>query len=422
MGTSSLVGVMGPSRHDDARTDAMKKRFTGRATLILTFVVLVIAGLATGIMLSVTASGQARYVKPSNLASPPPTGASPATSSLPVSSGSALALPSASTARLITNPNTGQSGIIEGSADGGTSWQRLFTAPGPLTALDFVDAEDGWAVGSHSFFRTTDGGRSWQALSEPGSSPVAKVDFVSSTQGWAVTKQNGLLVSSDGGLTWVAQATPLAAEDVCFSSPANGWVVGASLVDATSNGGQTWKEVYSSGLGAGPFASSLSCQGNTAWAEFVVGAGLSQQSVLLAKTDGGPSGSWSATGRSGPQPANGPQIPGQDLGFAGSIGPAEIADSSQLYVFGFCSVQCPDNHAVPGAFGAVTSNAGKSFRTFSLNEADTAITVPFASFTSGRSGMVAIPARSSSGEFVMDIMTTSDSGTTWTSKRSVPMS
>lgn len=401
----------------------MQKRFTGRTPLIVTGVVLAIAGLSTGIALSVPRSGQASpYAKPTNLASPPPTGASPATSSLPVASGSALALPSVSTAYLIANPNTGQPGIIEGSADGGRSWQSLFTAPGPLSALDFPDAEDGWAIGSRSFFRTTDGGTSWQALSEPGSSPLVTVDFVSSSQGWAVTKQNGLLVTSDGGSTWIIQSTPFAVEDVCFSSPANGWVIGASSVDATSNGGQTWKEVYSSALGAGPFASSLSCQGNTVWAEFVVGAGLSQQSVLLAKTDGGPSGLWSAIGRSGPQPANGPQIPGQELAFAGGIGPVEIAGPSQVYVFGFCDVQCPDNYAAPEAFGALTSNAGKSFRTFALNEADTAISVPFASFTSGGSGMVAIPARSSSGEFLMDIMTTSDSGATWTSKLSVPMS
>jgi photosystem II stability/assembly factor-like uncharacterized protein len=93
-----------------------------------------------------------------------------------------------------------------------------------LSGVTFVDAQHGWAVGTSIYSIEIDGTN-------------------------AV-----LLATSDGGLHWTQQTTPLvgakaALNDVVFADALHGWAVGVlddgggylgSLILATTNGGATW--------------------------------------------------------------------------------------------------------------------------------------------------------------------------------------
>ncbi|MFD1718567.1 WD40/YVTN/BNR-like repeat-containing protein [Georgenia deserti] len=66
----------------------------------------------------------------------------------------------------------GDAGIVEASFDGGASWEFTLFEPdtGPVTDLDFQDAEHGTlvagqaALGTSQLFRTVDGGHTWQPV------------------------------------------------------------------------------------------------------------------------------------------------------------------------------------------------------------------------------------------------------------------
>jgi photosystem II stability/assembly factor-like uncharacterized protein len=130
-----------------------------------------------------------------------------------------------------SNPDAAQKTTLSilRSSDGGRSWQqttlaapdRFFTdAPPDTAAINFLDAQHGWAVirlaSSSNFsrgrlFQTTDGGATWQQRTIPIGDPVR---FVTPTDGWTAGGPGGghLYVSRDGGQSWqpVTIAAPAA--------------------------------------------------------------------------------------------------------------------------------------------------------------------------------------------------------------------
>ena len=100
----------------------------------------------------------------------------------------------------------GDRGYIVLSDDNGKTWRRAKSPPAPmLTAVTFVDASTGWAVGHDSvILATNDGGENWtQQFSAPAEQrPLLDVLFVDKSQGFAIGAYSAFYETSDGGKSW----------------------------------------------------------------------------------------------------------------------------------------------------------------------------------------------------------------------------
>ena len=103
----------------------------------------------------------------------------------------------------------GDHGYIVLSDDGGASWRRATAPEVPLlTAVDFVDAKHGWAVGHDEVvLATADGGETWtKRFSAPAEHrPFLDVIFLDAQRGIAVGAYGAYYESADGGRTWAAR-------------------------------------------------------------------------------------------------------------------------------------------------------------------------------------------------------------------------
>jgi photosystem II stability/assembly factor-like uncharacterized protein len=102
----------------------------------------------------------------------------------------------------------GERGHVLASTDGGATWtQRPAPTRANLTAVYFVDAQHGWAVGHDEvILRTTDGGATWSRTHfEPQKQqPLMDVWFADATTGFAVGAFSTVYRTTDGGATWTA--------------------------------------------------------------------------------------------------------------------------------------------------------------------------------------------------------------------------
>lgn len=131
----------------------------------------------------------------------------------------------------------GERGIVLLSDDNGTSWRQ---APTPtsvgLTAVQFVDAEHGWAVGHGGVvLHTQDGGRTWQK----------QFDGVQVAQSMLTAAE---AAGDERSLTearrWVDDGPDKPFLALHFFDRQTGWVVGAfNLAFFTADGGVTWQSV-----------------------------------------------------------------------------------------------------------------------------------------------------------------------------------
>ena len=155
---------------------------------------------------------------------------------------------------------------VEHTTDGGVTWVPQYVYDNAnLYAVDFISPTTGWASGDYQpsensnglpgIFATTDGGSTWTKERLPAGAPdMTGLQFLDASNGWAVgtsydENENPLrgwaLHTSDGGKTWTS-VTGLAdslAETVHFSDPSDGWVGGLNGVYATTDGGATWQQV-----------------------------------------------------------------------------------------------------------------------------------------------------------------------------------
>jgi len=100
----------------------------------------------------------------------------------------------------------GDRGYIVLSDDNGKTWRRAKSPAAPLlTAVEFVDAKSGWAVGHDSvILATTDGGETWaQQFSAPAEQrPLLDVHFVDKSNGFAIGAYGAFFETADGGKSW----------------------------------------------------------------------------------------------------------------------------------------------------------------------------------------------------------------------------
>jgi photosystem II stability/assembly factor-like uncharacterized protein len=145
----------------------------------------------------------------------------------------------------------GERGRILISDDDGRAW-RYARSPteATLTAVYFVDAAHGWAVGHDGvILRTEDGGATWQqtriALEE--NAPLLDVWFQDATHGFAVGAYGTALETNDGGATW--NRIRIGEGDAHFNAIAGTrdgliYLVGeAGTVARSDDGGRSWSKL-----------------------------------------------------------------------------------------------------------------------------------------------------------------------------------
>jgi photosystem II stability/assembly factor-like uncharacterized protein len=165
---------------------------------------------------------------------------------------------------------TGYDGLVLHSTDGGKTWSEQKTGvTQALEGLYFADAQHGWAVGwIGTIVRTEDGGRTWKEIALISNSETsAKLDASAkagaasdvnvSTMGWSMSAvyfrdaKNGWIVgfggqilrSSDGGLTWKPQKSPVGVtlSSVLFDRSGRGWIAAGNNMLISDDGGESWK-------------------------------------------------------------------------------------------------------------------------------------------------------------------------------------
>jgi photosystem II stability/assembly factor-like uncharacterized protein len=201
---------------------------------------------------------------------------------------------------------TGRSAVVR-STDGGRTWSAV-TLPGsaadPLRAVA-LHGSRGWAAGGRTILATSDGGRTWRAGPRaPGATFLAGLDFGTARHGW-VSGSAGTRIyvaeTRDGGAHWIPEQLPAgggAVFQVQFVGGRTGWAVGGTAQGAqhatilrTTTGGQVWHVLHAPGrpLVALGVLFTSSRRGFVALQD-----GL--QGEILATTDGGSSWSVQAKG------------------------------------------------------------------------------------------------------------------------------
>jgi photosystem II stability/assembly factor-like uncharacterized protein len=143
-------------------------------------------------------------------------------------------------------PENGSPGTLIYTGDGGTNWQLHFIeADSFLFDIHFANAQKGWIAGANgTLLHTIDGGKTWKPQNTGTTQELRSICFVSVNEGWVVGAHGAVLHTTDGGLNWQVNAqTPDFLYRVFFTDEKSGWVVGpcGTLVH-TTDGGNSWQE------------------------------------------------------------------------------------------------------------------------------------------------------------------------------------
>lgn len=136
-----------------------------------------------------------------------------------------------------------------GSSGDSSRWRPVQSGvTSVLLDMDFVDPNQGWAVGQDgAIVATSDGGEIWHTQDSGFNVTIRSVDFTDAQTGWAVGHLGLILSTSDGGRTWTALSREVALDldliHVSFTSPNDGWIIAerGGFTLRTDDGGATWE-------------------------------------------------------------------------------------------------------------------------------------------------------------------------------------
>ena len=233
------------------------------------------------------------------------------------------------------------SGRIDYTVDGGSHWRQGNGAHNAV-AIDFVDSLNGWAVTARysgtavtygPLLHTTDGGASWSRLPVPPEGGLVTVDFTDDLVGYGLTSAGTLLFTNDRGEIWRRIRTPVAISDLCFVNDLEGWIAGGGTIYFL-NAGVLTTSLPKSRVGTAANVvptPTLSCAGQTVWADYVFRIGNGNASTVLVRSlDGGTH--WKvrlSEWYSVPGPVHGSEFDAYTNAFG-------VADSEHAWFLGSC--------------------------------------------------------------------------------------
>jgi len=187
-------------------------------------------------------------------------------------------------------------------------WTAVSDLP-PVDLYDvfFVNADAGWAVGAHgTVLHSTDGGATWVVQASGTVERLRSVFFVDRAHGWAVGARGTIIYTTDGGQTWVRQPSPV--DDEAFvavemQGMTDGWIVGDEGVVLRWNGDRWLLQARTSYA----FTDFQLLDSDHGWATTAEGAATGRVVELAA-------GRWSVVGTF--QPLYGLHIPASGAGWA----------------------------------------------------------------------------------------------------------
>ena len=161
-------------------------------------------------------------------------------------------------------------------------WQNPLPQGSPLRAVSFTDPNTGTAVGHNgSILRTTNGGATWVSQASGTGNSLYDVSFTDANTGTAVGYQGTILRTTNGGAAWVSQTSGTSNHllGVSFTDANTGTITGSyGTILRTTDGGATWAS-QTSGTGWDLYAVSFT-DANT-------GTAVGWHGTILRTTDGG---------------------------------------------------------------------------------------------------------------------------------------
>ncbi|HEX2786311.1 MAG TPA: YCF48-related protein [Ignavibacteria bacterium] len=160
------------------------------------------------------------------------------------------------TALQLINENTGYSvgsappGVIIKTTDGGINWFNVTGLSAyPLTDLFFTTVDTGWVCSDDLFdggvYKTTNGGINWQLQLGVSFRP-SRLFFINNDTGWSVCQNIRLFKTTNSGQNWIQQVSfPTGINNMYFINKNIGWLANTSSnqlngIFKTTNGGQNW--------------------------------------------------------------------------------------------------------------------------------------------------------------------------------------
>lgn len=153
------------------------------------------------------------------------------------------------TAWVVGNSNSGGRAFIRYSIVGNNTTTNLWSHADADTLydVDFVDPDNGWAVGAPGrIVRITSGSAATPQFANQatGTSVALRgIDMVDANNGWVVGDQGTILHTTNGGSSWTPQTsgTVNSLRGVSFKNLTEGYAVGTGgLILGTADGGVTW--------------------------------------------------------------------------------------------------------------------------------------------------------------------------------------
>jgi photosystem II stability/assembly factor-like uncharacterized protein len=136
---------------------------------------------------------------------------------------------------------------VYATTDGGNNW--TITQPfgrQNVHAIEHRNSNKWWAVGDRGLVAVSnDAGRTWHSQIS-GSQPFLNIAPYDSLHLWLVTPAQQLVRTRDGGRTYDTLTSAPSGDigDVVFTNPANGWIVGRTVLYHTTDGGDHWSQNY----------------------------------------------------------------------------------------------------------------------------------------------------------------------------------